>query len=78
VPFRLGGRTVRSNLAVLCKHHDRVKHLSGWACGQGPDGTLTFVSPHGLVRRTRPPTADGAEPPVSSGCSSGRSARCRR
>jgi hypothetical protein len=64
IAFAAGGRTVRVNIAALCKRHHRVKHLPGWTCEQHRDGALTFTSPHGQVHRTRPPTADALEQPV--------------
>jgi hypothetical protein len=67
IAFSAGGRTVRINLAVLCRRHHRVKHLPGWTTAQDPDGTLTFTTPHGHVHRTRPPTATGIEMPVQTG-----------
>jgi hypothetical protein len=66
VAFDNGGHTVRINLAAMCKHHHRVKHLPGWTREQDPDGTLTFTSPHGQVHRTRPPTPQAEEPPVET------------
>jgi hypothetical protein len=64
--FNAGGRTVRVNLATLCRRHHRVKHLPGWTCTQDPDATLTFTTPHGRIHRTPPPTATGAEAPVET------------
>jgi hypothetical protein len=66
VPFDGGGPTVRSNLAVLCRRHHRVKQLPGWSCSQAPEGVLTFTTPTGRSYRTRPPTAYGTDQPVET------------
>jgi len=64
IPFDAGGRTVRSNLALLCRKHHRIKQLPGWSCEQNTAGVLDFTSPAGRTYRTRPPTTDGHEHPV--------------
>lgn len=57
------GRTVYVNLAAVCKHHHRIKHLPGWGCTQGPDGTLIWTTPSGQTYLTRPPPYLGDAPP---------------
>lgn len=63
ISFKVGGRTVRINLAALCRRHHRIKHLPGWACTQGPGGVLTWTTPHGKRYVTRPPRPVGDDPP---------------
>lgn len=48
------GPTAASNLAVLCRHHHRLKHSPGWTCEQHPDGTLTWTTPGGRTLTTSP------------------------
>lgn len=62
VAFRIGGRTIYINLAAVCKFHHRIKHLPGWGCTQGPDGTLTWTTPSGQTYLTRPPPYLGDPP----------------
>ncbi|GAA4108415.1 HNH endonuclease signature motif containing protein [Nocardioides fonticola] len=57
VPFDAGGRTTTDNLAVLCRHHHRVKTHHGWTYRpvdpndtSGPPGngsSYLWTSPHG-------------------------------
>src|SRR5262245_36966450 len=47
LPFALGGRTTHDNLAMLCRHHHRLKHESDWLLSQPTAGTLVWQSPHG-------------------------------
>jgi hypothetical protein len=48
------GPTAAANLAVLCRHHHRLKHSPGWRCEQHPDGTLTWTTPGGRTLTTSP------------------------
>lgn len=59
------GETTRCNLQCLCRHHHRIKHMTGWLVELDPDdASLTITTPHGQVYRTRPPTPTGPEPPT--------------
>jgi hypothetical protein len=54
-----GGQTCVGNLALLCRHHHRLKtHHTGWRFVLDPDGTLHVTTPGGTTRTTRPPAAD--------------------
>ncbi len=48
------GATTASNLAVLCRHHHRLKHSSGWSADLAPDGVMTWTTPSGQRVRTYP------------------------
>ena len=52
-----GGLTSHDNLAVICRHHHRLKHDGGWRVTQPEPGTLIWTSPRGrdYVRRPDPP-----------------------
>ncbi len=63
IGFKAGGRTIYVNLAALCKFHHRIKHMPGWTCTQGPDGTLTWTTPSGRIYPTRPAPYIGDPPP---------------
>ena len=47
VSYAEGGRTTHDNLALLCRHHHRLKHDGGWRVTQPTAGVLTWASPHG-------------------------------
>jgi hypothetical protein len=47
VDYRSGGLTKHDNLALVCRHHHRLKHEAGWRVEQPTPGTLTWMSPHG-------------------------------
>ncbi len=49
-----GGETADKNLAVLCRHHHRLKHESGWRVVQEARGVMRWTSPAGHVLRTLP------------------------
>lgn len=49
-----GGCTSASNLAVLCRHHHRLKHESGWRVAPESGGVMRWTSPAGHVLRTLP------------------------
>lgn len=54
VDWAHGGATSAANLAVLCRHHHRLKHESGWRVAQEPGGVMRWTSPIGHVLRTLP------------------------
>lgn len=54
VDWARGGATSAANLAVLCRHHHRLKHESGWRVAQEPGGVMRWTSPIGHVLRTLP------------------------
>lgn len=41
------GETSASNLAVLCRHHHRLKHSPGWEAELDPDGVMRWTTPSG-------------------------------
>lgn len=45
------GQTSGVRLARLCRYHHRVKTHGGWHYRRDPNGSLTWVSPHGQVYR---------------------------
>jgi hypothetical protein len=51
------GPTSAGNLAALCRHHHRLKHLAGWTVEQPEPGVLLWTSPAGHRYRTEPPAA---------------------
>ena len=53
--FSKGGRTVLSNLALLCRRHHRAVHEGGWTILGDPAGTLRFVRPDGRALPNEPP-----------------------
>lgn len=68
------GTTQATNLAVLCRHHHRVKHSPGWNVEYRTDGILQWTTPVGRTFSTEPwaytesvahtaPSARGADPP---------------
>ncbi|MFL6179607.1 MAG: DUF222 domain-containing protein [Actinomycetes bacterium] len=48
------GDTSAANLAVLCRHHHRLKHSPGWQVSSEPDGRMTWVTPGGRTIVTTP------------------------
>ena len=52
-----GGTTDVGNLACLCRHHHRMKHLPGWNLDHGPGGVLDWTTPDGKHHRTEPDPA---------------------
>jgi len=48
------GQTTADNLAVLCRHHHRVKHTNGWKVAQSEGGVLTWSTPGGRQITTTP------------------------
>ena len=53
--FSKGGRTVLSNLVLLCRRHHRAVHEGGWTILGDPAGTLRFVRPDGRALPDEPP-----------------------
>jgi hypothetical protein len=51
------GPTSAGNLAALCRHHHRLKHLAGWQVEQPEPGVLLWTSPTGHRYRIAPPAA---------------------
>ena len=56
VPWEEGGMTCECNLAPLCRAHHQIKQAHGWKIEQTEPGVVTWVSPSGLTRTTRPRT----------------------
>ncbi|MGG7452152.1 DUF222 domain-containing protein [Plantibacter auratus] len=57
VAWEGGGATDVGNLACLCRHHHRMKHLPGWNLDHGPGGALEWTTPDGKRHRTEPDPA---------------------
>ena len=55
VDAQYGGATRADNLAHLCRHHHRLKHMTGWSVTQTRDRTITWTSPTGHRRDADPP-----------------------
>ncbi|OAN30720.1 hypothetical protein A4X17_03905 [Plantibacter sp. H53] len=49
-----GGTTSVGNLACVCRHHHRLKHLPGWSLDHRPEGVLEWTTPDGRRHRTEP------------------------
>lgn len=47
IAYADGGATTQDNLALLCRHHHRLKHEAGWHVRQPAPGTLIWESPYG-------------------------------
>jgi hypothetical protein len=58
VAWQDGGSTAIDNLACLCRHHHRLKHLPGWNLEHHPGGVLTWTTPDGRRHETRPEFAE--------------------
>lgn len=54
-----GGTTSIENLACVCRHHHRLKHLPGWSLEHHRDGVLSWTTPDGRRHRTEPDGAPG-------------------
>jgi hypothetical protein len=54
VHFSKGGPTRLDNLVLGCTRHHHIWHDQGWQLELAADGTLTLVSPHGLVLTSSP------------------------
>ncbi|HEX5018041.1 MAG TPA: DUF222 domain-containing protein [Actinomycetes bacterium] len=48
------GATTPGNLAVLCRHHHRLKHSLEWHVVNTPEGTMTWTTPGGRTIVTTP------------------------
>ncbi|HUV48646.1 MAG TPA: DUF222 domain-containing protein [Actinomycetes bacterium] len=48
------GQTSAANLAVLCRHHHRLKHSPGWHAELDPDGVMRWSTPSGETVVTYP------------------------
>lgn len=48
------GQTTAGNLAVLCRHHHRLKHSPGWSVELDSDGVMEWTSPAGKTFRSEP------------------------
>ncbi|WP_411556904.1 DUF222 domain-containing protein [Plantibacter sp. MPB07] len=57
VAWEDGGTTDVGNLACLCRHHHRLKHLPGWDLDHGPGGALDWTTPDGKRHQTEPDPA---------------------
>ncbi|AQX81291.1 hypothetical protein BWO91_16170 [Plantibacter flavus] len=57
VAWEDGGSTDVGNLACLCRHHHRMKHLPGWSLDRKPGGVLDWTTPDGKQYRTEPDPA---------------------
>ena len=57
VAWEDGGTTDVGNLACLCRHHHRMKHLPGWNLDHQPGGVLDWTTPDGKRYRTEPDPA---------------------
>ncbi|CAN5183792.1 HNH endonuclease signature motif containing protein [soil metagenome] len=55
VDFQYGGPTRADNLAHLCRHHHRLKHMTRWRVEIPPEGAVTWTSPTGKTRHADPP-----------------------
>ncbi|MBE8520806.1 DUF222 domain-containing protein [Amycolatopsis sp. H6(2020)] len=49
-----GGRTDLTNLVLMCAHHHRLLHHSGWQVRIAPDGLPEFLPPVFIDRRRKP------------------------
>ncbi|MBO1765424.1 HNH endonuclease signature motif containing protein [Allobranchiibius sp. GilTou38] len=55
------GETTPSNLQLLCRHHHRAKHETGWRVRMNDNGECTWISPTGRIHETKPEAMIGAE-----------------
>jgi len=56
-----GGKTDRDNMHLLCKQHQMFKHALGWKIQARPDGTRSWLTPHGLHVIVTPESVDAVE-----------------
>ena len=61
-----GGKTVTSNLMLLCKHHHTLVHLQQWVVEMGPDETPIFTPPYSVDPFRRPIPANGRGTPAAA------------
>ena len=59
-----GGPTNLANLVLLCAHHHRVLHRTGWDVRLAPDGLPEFLPPSWLDRE-RKPRRNNLHPPIA-------------
>ena len=59
-----GGPTDLANLVLLCAHHHRVLHRTGWDVHLAPDGLPEFLPPSWLDSR-RKPRRNNLHPPLA-------------
>jgi len=64
VPWEHGGPTDLGNLVLLCAHHHRVLHRTGWDVRIAPDGLPEFLPPH-WADRQRKPRRNNLHPPIA-------------
>ncbi|MGK9147872.1 HNH endonuclease [Plantibacter flavus] len=57
VAWAKGGTTAVGNLACLCRHHHRLKHLPGWELTHTGNGDLDWRAPDGRHHQTTPELA---------------------
>ncbi|WP_431031399.1 DUF222 domain-containing protein [Plantibacter sp. RU18] len=57
IAWEHGGTTAVGNLACLCRHHHRMKHLPGWRLDHHGSGVLDWTTPDGKHHRTTPEPA---------------------
>jgi hypothetical protein len=57
IDYQHGGSTSAANLAHLCRHHHRLKHMTRWRVAREPDddARLSWTSPTGHRVDDRPP-----------------------
>jgi hypothetical protein len=58
------GPTTAANLAVLCRHHHRLKHSPGWSVVLHSDATMTWTTPTGRDYRSHPWHYNDPDPPL--------------
>jgi hypothetical protein len=54
VPFHRGGPTCPCNLAMLCRHHHKLKQTPGWRIEHIWPGVILWIGPTGHWRITAP------------------------
>jgi hypothetical protein len=55
IDYQFGGPTRADNLAHLCRHHHRLKHMTKWEMRQYADRQITWTSPTGHQSEADPP-----------------------
>jgi len=59
--WETGGHTNRKNTELLCKQHQMFKHALGWQVINGPDGSKSWRTPHGLSSVVVPGSVENVE-----------------
>ncbi|MEU4242126.1 DUF222 domain-containing protein [Actinoplanes sp. NPDC026619] len=54
IPWADGGPTALTNACLLCRHHHRVIHQTGWQVRISPDGRPEFLPPATIDPQRRP------------------------